>query len=170
MNTADLLKFRSDKDDFFKQSEQSPLTHEAQHNFDGLAYFEPNDDLVFEVSLDAVEPTDVTIATTAGEERTYSRVATATVSVDGEDTTVALYSTGHEGLFLPFRDATSGSETYGAGRYIDVHPQGDGTVMIDFNYAYAPFCAYNENYSCALPPHENWLSVAIRAGERNPPR
>jgi uncharacterized protein len=168
MNTADLLKFRSDKDHFFKRSEQSPLTHEAQHNFDGLAYFEPNDDLVFEVSLDAVEPSDVTIATTAGEERTYSRVATATVSVDGEDTTVALYSTGHEGLFLPFRDATSGSETYGAGRYIDVHPQGDGTVVIDFNYAYAPFCAYNENYSCALPPHENWLSVAIRAGERNP--
>jgi uncharacterized protein len=168
MNTADLLKFRSDKDHFFKRSEQSPLTHEAQHDFGGLAYFEPNDDLVFEVSLDAVEPSDITIATTAGEERTYSRVATATVSVDGEDTTVALYSTGHEGLFLPFRDATSGSETYGAGRYIDVHPQGDGTVVIDFNYAYAPFCAYNENYSCALPPHENWLSVAIRAGERNP--
>jgi uncharacterized protein len=168
MNTADLLKFRSDKDHFFKRSEQSPLTHEAQHDFDGLAYFEPNDNLVFEVSLDAVEPSDITIATTAGEERTYSRVATATVSVDGEDTTVALYSTGHEGLFLPFRDATSGSETYGAGRYIDVHPQGDGTVVIDFNYAYAPFCAYNENYSCALPPHENWLSVAIRAGERNP--
>lgn len=168
MNTADLRKFRSDKDHFFKHSEQSPLTHEAQHNFEGLAYFELNDDLIFEVALDAVEPTDVTIATTAGEERTYSRVATATVSVDGEDTTVALYSTGHEGLFLPFRDATSGPETYGAGRYIDVHPQGDGTVVIDFNYAYAPFCAYNENYSCALPPHENWLSVAIRAGERNP--
>ena len=168
MNAVDLLKFRSDKDRFFKLSEQSPLRHEAQHDFNGLSYFEPNEDLVFDVALDPVDPTEVTISTTDGNERTYTRVARATVSVDGEDTTFALYSTGHESLFLPFRDATSGSETYGAGRYIDIHPHGDGTAVIDFNYAYAPFCAYNDNYSCALPPHENWLSVAIRAGERSP--
>jgi uncharacterized protein len=168
MNTADLLKFRADKDHFFKLSEQSPLRHEAQHDFNGLSYFEPNEDLVFDVTLDPVDPTEVTISTTDGDERTYTRVAQATVTVDGEDTTLALYSTGHESLFLPFRDATSGSETYGAGRYIDVHPNGDGTVVIDFNYAYAPFCAYNDSYSCALPPHENWLTVPIRAGERNP--
>ncbi len=168
MNSADLLEFRHDKDHYFKHADQSPVPHEARHDFGGLSYFSPNDDLVYEVDLEPVEPTEVTINTTTGDERTYQRVATATFSVDGEDATVTLYSNGHESLFLPFRDATSGKESYGAGRYIDVHPNGDGTALLDFNYAYAPFCAYNDLYSCALPPQENWLSVAIRAGERNP--
>jgi len=168
MNNTDLLKFRTEKDVFFKHAEQSPVPHSERSDFEGLAYFEPDDDLVFNVTLEEVEPADITIHTTTGEERTYVRAARASVVVDGVDATFALYSTGHEGLFLPFRDATSGSETYGAGRYIDVHPNGDGTALIDFNYSYAPFCAYNDRYSCALPPAENWLSVAIRAGERNP--
>ncbi|MCH7670214.1 MAG: DUF1684 domain-containing protein [Acidobacteria bacterium] len=166
MDTADLLSFRKEKDEFFKHGEQSPLPHDARHTFEGLAYYPPNAELVFDVTLDPTEPTEVQISTTDGAERTYMRVATATVTVDGTDTTMALYSSGHESLFLPFHDTTSGKETYGAGRYIDVHPNGDGTAVIDFNYAYAPFCAYNDLYSCALPPAENWLDVAIRAGEQ----
>lgn len=168
MNTTHILEFREEKDQFFKLAPQSPVPESDRANFSGLVYFEPNEDLVFNVELDPVEPTDVLISTTTGDERTYQRVATATIAVDGDNSTVALYSTGHEGLFLPFRDATSGSETYGAGRYIDVTPNGDGTAVIDFNYAYAPFCAYSDRYSCALPPQENWMSVAIRAGERSP--
>ena len=81
---------------------------------------------------------------------------------------LALLATGHNGYFLPFRDATSGNETYGACRYLDLEPAPDGSVTVDFNYAYAPFCAYNDAYSCALPPQENWLEVPVRAGERNP--
>ena len=168
MSTADLLQFREQKDRFFKHEAQSPLSHEVRHDFEGLSYFEPNGDYMFSAELDAVQPTEVQITTTTGDERTYLRVATATVTVHGQDATLALYSSGHDGLFLPFRDATSGKESYGAGRYIDLETVGDGTAMIDFNYAYAPFCAYNDQYSCALPPHENWMSVAIRAGERNP--
>ena len=74
--------------------------------------------------------------------------------------------TGH--LFLPFQDETSGRETYGAGRYLEVPVLEDGQLLLDFNYAYHPFCAYNPGYSCPIPPFENRLPVAIRAGERNP--
>jgi uncharacterized protein (DUF1684 family) len=168
MHTTHVLEFRDEKDRFFKLAPQSPLPETERHAFSGLSYYEPDEAFVFSVDLQPVEPTDILISTTTGDERTYTRVATATITVDGEDATIALYSTGHESLFLPFRDATSGSETYGAGRYIDVDPNEDGTVTIDFNYAYAPFCAYSDRYSCALPPQENWLSVAIRAGERKP--
>jgi uncharacterized protein (DUF1684 family) len=70
-------------------------------------------------------------------------------------------------LFLPMRDATSGQETYGAGRYLEPELIAQGTVDVDFNYLYNPFCAYNPGYSCPLPPTENWLKVPIRAGEKN---
>ena len=71
-------------------------------------------------------------------------------------------------LFLPFLDATSGSETYGAGRYLDLEPDDDGTYAIDFNQAYHPSCVYAPQFSCPLTPAENRLPVRIEAGERLP--
>ncbi|MEN8114134.1 MAG: DUF1684 domain-containing protein [Actinomycetota bacterium] len=168
MDTAALLEQRAARDEFFQHSPGSPVPPQERASFTGLAYYDPDPELVFTVPLDIVDPEPIQIGTTTGEERTYHRVATATVTVEGSDVTVGLYSTGHPGLFLSFRDATSGNETYGAGRYLDIEPNGDGTVTIDFNYAYAPFCAYSDAYSCALPPYENWLEVPIRAGERSP--
>jgi len=73
---------------------------------------------------------------------------------------------GEKDLFIIFKDATSGKETYGAGRYLDLDRHGD-EIVIDFNYAYNPYCAYNPDWSCPLPPAENWLKVPIRAGEKN---
>jgi uncharacterized protein (DUF1684 family) len=167
MDFQELLDQRADKDDFFRGSPQSPIPPADRSEFGGLVYYDPTPDLVFTVAVAVVDPEPVQVGTTSGEERTYHKVATATVTVEGTDVTLGLYSTGHPGLFLPFRDSTSGNETYGAGRYLDVEPNGDGTVTLDFNYAYAPFCAYSDAYSCALPPHANWLEVPIRAGERN---
>jgi hypothetical protein len=69
-------------------------------------------------------------------------------------------------LFIPFRDATSGSETYAAGRYLELTENTTGIYDLDFNRAYNPYCAYREDYSCPLPPAENTLTVAIRAGEK----
>ena len=169
MDIQELLDQRADKDDFFRHSPHSPIPGADRTGFDGLEYYDPAPDLVFTVPVDVVEPEPVQVGTTTGEERTYHKIGTATVAVEGTDVTLSLYSTGHPGLFLPFRDATSGSETYGAGRYVDVEPNGDGTVTLDFNYAYAPFCAYSDAYSCALPPYDNWLEVPIRAGERTAP-
>lgn len=78
-----------------------------------------------------------------------------------------------ETLLVPFRDKTTGQETYRQGRYMDLHPSeplADGdTVELDFNLAYTPFCAFDDAFVCPLPPEENWLSVAVRAGEREPP-
>jgi uncharacterized protein len=166
MDTQALLHHRRHKDEFFELSPESPIPVHDRGTFKGLAYFEPNPDLVFTVQPDPVEPTPVPISTTTGDVRTYDRIATATVTVDATEATLALYSTGHDSLFLPFRDATSGRASYGAGRYLDIAPNEDGSITIDFNYAYAPFCAYSEQYSCALPPQENWMSVPIEAGER----
>src|SRR5690606_19820929 len=87
---------------------------------------------------------------------------------DGVAVGLTLYRDPEGGdLFLPFQDETSGNETYGAGRYLDVTALEDGRVLLDFNYAYHPFCAYNPSYSCPMPPVENRLPAPIRAGERN---
>src|SRR5207245_8899857 len=92
----------------------------------------------------------------------------------GEHVELLAYEQGEE-LFIPFRDGTSGQETYGAGRYVEAEPLGGGSFALDFNRAYNPYCAYNEHWRCPLPPRENWLHVPIRAGElsfpytHNPP-
>ena len=70
-------------------------------------------------------------------------------------------------LFIPFRDTTSGKETYGAGRYLELDENASGIYTIDFNLAYNPYCAYNIDFSCPLPPEQNTLKVAIRAGEKH---
>jgi uncharacterized protein (DUF1684 family) len=89
--------------------------------------------------------------------------------LDGMDQTLTAYI--FEGgdaanVFVPFADATSGSETYGAGRYLDIEREEDGTYSLDFNLAYHPSCAYDERFTCPLTPAENRLAVPIRAGER----
>jgi len=74
-----------------------------------------------------------------------------------------------ESLFVPFHDVTSGKETYGAARYLDIEEQPGDEYVVDFNVAYNPYCAYSEDYVCPFPPRENWLAVPIRAGEKNFP-
>lgn len=71
-----------------------------------------------------------------------------------------------DGYFLPFMDATTGEESYSDGRYLDLPSTDDGRLVVDFNYAYNPYCAYNANWSCPIPPSENRLTVAITAGEK----
>lgn len=106
------------------------------------------------------------MATTKCEEQVFRRFGVAQFQVDGVAAQVTLYaSAGSHELFLPFPDMTSGKETYGAGRYLDLHAHGD-EVVVDFNYAYYPNCAYNPDWNCPLPPAENWLKVAIGAGEK----
>jgi uncharacterized protein len=167
MDTHALLEFREAKDHFFGTAHESPLSHEARHDFHGLSYYDPNPDLVFRLTVEPGDDTEVRVGTSDGAERTYRRAGTVHFEVNGEQAQLTLYSTGHPGYFLPFRDSTSGRETYGAGRYLDIEPNDDGTVAIDFNYAYNPSCAYDEAYSCPLPPTENWLRVPIEAGEKD---
>jgi uncharacterized protein (DUF1684 family) len=161
---------RREKDDFFGHDHRSPLTPAQQRKFQGLAYFPENPALVVKATIDRnVEAGVVRMETTKGREQVYNRYGVVHFQVDGEAAQVTLYaSEGSHELFVPFRDATSGKETYGAGRYMDLHRHGD-EIVIDFNYAYNPYCAYNPDWSCPLPPAENWLKVPIRAGEKSFP-
>lgn len=165
MDQAALLVNRKAKDEFFGTSHHSPLDHLAQEGFRGLNYFDPNPDLVFKLEVEPGDSTEVKVQTSDGQLRLYKRVGVVQFEIDGVATSLTLYSTGHSGLFVPFRDATSGTSTYGAGRYLDLDDPIDGVTTVDFNEAYNPFCVYNEAYSCPLPPIENWLTVPIEAGE-----
>lgn len=164
-------EFRREKDLAFRGGSQSPLTPEQQEAFTGLRYYPENPTLRFEVGLDtAIAHATLEMETSTGDVQTYVTAAKAAIEVEGQAVDIYLYSSGDpDELFLPFRDATSGSETYGAGRYLEVEVEEDGTAVIDFNYAYNPFCAYNDRWSCPLPPAENWLPVPIRAGEMTYP-
>lgn len=158
-----LTRFRKQKDSFFGSSPDSPISN--RRTFSGLRYYDEDPALVFEVEVQPADGSEVLVQTSDGQERVYTRDGRVTLDFDGEEVALTLYGTGHgHGYFLPFRDATSGSETYGAGRYLDIDRS--PRVTIDFNLAYNPFCAYNDAYSCPLPPVENWIGVAVRAGEQ----
>jgi uncharacterized protein (DUF1684 family) len=165
---ANLEAQRAEKNHYFKHSPYGPI--ENRMNFTGLNYYPPNPAYRYELPLQrADEPELLTFQTSTGDEQTYHRLGTIEFEVAGETAQLAVYrSTSHDDLFLPFRDATSGKKTYGAGRYLEPHKLGDDKLLIDFNLAYNPFCAYSEAYSCPLPPFENHLArVAIRAGEKS---
>jgi uncharacterized protein (DUF1684 family) len=163
----ELIEFRRQKDAFFGRDQRSPIPERERAGFTGLSYYPPNDDLVYTLRPEPGDGEPIRIGTSDGQVREYHRSAIARFEVDGEEATLALLTTPHHpGFFLPFRDATSGTDTYGAGRYLDLEPNPDGTVTIDFNLAYNPSCAYDDAYSCPLPPPENWLRVPIRAGEK----
>jgi uncharacterized protein (DUF1684 family) len=168
-------RLRAEKDRFFKESTHSPIPPEERASFEGLSYYAYNPDLVFEVELDELEaPEDVVMATSVGgEEVLYNKVGYLEFEVEGQRQRLYAYQSAHEHeagrptLFVPFRDATSGKETYGAGRYLEVEVSPSGRYVLDFNLAYNPYCAYSDAYICPLPPPENWLQVEIRAGEKS---
>ena len=166
---SDLTEFRAAKDDFFGTSDDSPLTRQQRGRFSGLRYYEESPALVFDVKPDVLEERErITMQTSTGTEAVYERLAKIRFHVGDTLCELTIYrdpSTGS--LFLPFRDATSGSETYGAGRYLEVEPTEHNTLIVDFNYAYNPYCAYNEQWVCPITPPENRLDVPIRAGEMN---
>ena len=165
----DVATLRREKDRFFGRSHESPLSHDQRHSFKGLRYFDDDPAYRFEVPLEP-EPTHVVepVETSDGSTNQLDRAGRLRFRVGDREANLLAYEQGH-GLFIPFRDRTSGRETYGAGRYVEAQPLEGGRYLLDFNRAYNPYCAYNENWSCPLPPRENWLDVEIRAGEQTFP-
>ncbi len=161
---------RRAKDDFFRRSHDSPLTAEQRRSFRGLLYFPPDPALRFVVPLDtkAAGPVEE-IEMSNGSTSQMRRAGSLRFSVGGVEVALAAYEQDGGDLFVPFRDATSGTDTYGAGRYVEAGRLDDGNYELDLNSAYNPYCAYNENWRCPLPPRDNWLTVAIRAGEKTFP-
>jgi len=165
----ELDKFRKRKDQFFQRDRHSPLTPDQRDGFSGLNYYPDNPDLRLKLPLDTFDDQEeVQMATSTGEVAQYYRWGKIRFEVEGEPAELTVFAApGAGGFFLPFMDATSGGKTYGSGRYLEIEPAGDGVFLVDFNYAYNPYCAYNEMWSCPIPPKENRLKVPIRAGEKN---
>ncbi len=166
-----LLEWRKQKDQFMLESPHSPLSNTQKTDFAGLNYFEPDPEYAF--SLEPVAyavQRAVQISTSSGETRWYVCWGALEFVLAQGSGTLQLYLTepqeNPETFFIPFKDRSSGPLSYGAGRYVDAPFRG-GRVLLDFNRAYHPFCAYSPNYSCPLPPQENWLELEILAGERN---
>lgn len=162
----ELEEFRKEKDDFFGGHPQSPLTREQKHDFHGLNYFPENADLRLEVKAAEFPVKErIEMQTSTGDVQIYFRHSRFKFQVEGQDAELTIYES-ENGFFLPFVDSLAGKETYGAGRYLEPEPLPGGRFLIDFNMAYNPYCAYNEQWSCPLTPLENRLKVPIKAGEK----
>ena len=163
-----LSDVRASKDEFFAHDPDSPLTASQQARFKGLDYYEQAPQPALELTPEVFPEQElVEMQTSTGTVAPYWRWALIRFAVDGEPAELTIFrdARSHR-LFLPFVDANAGRETYGAGRYLELEPLEGGALLVDFNYAYNPFCAYNEQWTCPIPPPENRLAVAVRAGER----
>lgn len=176
-----LSQFRQGRDELFRTHPQSPLSEETRARFRGLRYFDADPRWRLSCDLEQIEAGDPVEIDTGGQDGviTYRRAGQVRFQVAGQACRLTVFSlVGYGGgLFLPFRDGTSGRETYGGGRYLfDTAKNTDGlslefesgstAIVIDFNFAYNPSCVYDARWACPLAPRENWLTVPIRAGEQ----
>jgi uncharacterized protein (DUF1684 family) len=168
-----LIAQRQSKDRFFGQHWQSPIPPEERPRFEGLTYYPPDPAYRFELKLHEHDQKQIMkVEDTAGNIRSLIRWGEFRFEIAGTECVLQAYKSDskEERLFVPLRDATSGKETYQAGRYLDLDPENhltpEGKWIVDFNEAYNPFCAYSEAYACPFVPPENWLKVSIKAGEK----
>ena len=174
---AEVEQMRADKDQIFIDHPQSPIKPEYREEFEGLAYFEPDPQFRVPARVRVYgNANPIELDVTAGAPIRYLRSVIFEFELRGERIQMAGYrqeSAENRTIFIPFRDKTTGQQTYHRGRYMEMEPDtelinGD-VVTLDFNLAYNPFCAYTETFACPLPPEENWLEVVVPAGEKNPP-
>ena len=167
---ATVARFRAERDRLFREHPDSPLTPEERAGFRGIPYWPYDPAMRFSADVEPLPAGPVTATSLSGEDFRLERIGRVRLPIgDLEVYWIAVYG---GGVFVPFRDGTSGAETYGAGRYLldtikgaDLGGSGDRLVL-DFNYAYHPSCAYDPRWSCPLAPPANRLAVPVRAGER----
>lgn len=165
---------RGQKDEFFRTDSESPILPADRDRLLPLSYFPIDESYAVPAELEPVgERTSLEMPTSTGKLRPYQRVGMLSFKLHGQPMTLtAFVETGAAAnptqLFVPFADLTSGTETYPAGRYLELDPTATGIYIVDFNAAYNPYCYYNEAYDCPFPPSENRLTTPIRAGERLP--
>jgi uncharacterized protein len=177
--SAAWARWREVREELFSSHPQSPLPKDDRRGFAGLSFFDYDPDARVLAKVASTESEHYDIATSGETEGSYgfTRFAVARFHLSGEDHQLGLYwLDGYGGgLFLSFRDGTSGAETYGAGRYLLDTVKGadlgmeEGRLVLDFNFAYNPSCAYDPKWVCPLVPLPNRLRAPIRAGERYSP-
>jgi uncharacterized protein len=162
-----IQNLRSDKDSYLKKDTASPI--EDKVHFKGLKYFEINPAFKIVGKIDRVTSGQtINIVMSGGDVEEYEAYGNLNFEIEGVKCALKIFKTPEGNLFLPFKDLTSNKETYGAGRYLDfgVDDVKNNQITIDFNRAYHPYCAYNHTFTCPVPPAENSLNVAVKAGER----
>lgn len=169
------VSFRSAKDRLFGSHPQSPIPAGERRDFRGLAYWRYDETLALRARLEPDADTPSTELPRSGEGGMgFQRIGRVSFVVLGQECQLPVHwLDGYGGgIFIPFRDATSGTATYGGGRYLwdsikgaDLGSDGD-ELILDFNFAYHPSCTYDPRWSCPLASQESWLSVPIEAGER----
>jgi len=170
---AGIEQDRIEKNEYLSKDSQSPIPLLKRRKFKGLNYFHPNSKFSFNLELHEHADKKITeVKDSKGNTRKFIGWGEFHFDINGEKLILQAYKSEaeEERLFIPFKDPTSGKETYGAGRYLDLeieHDYSDGKWSLDFNAAYNPYCAYSHNYACPLVPPENWLKVYIEAGEKN---
>jgi uncharacterized protein (DUF1684 family) len=172
-------QYRAGRDAYFRTGHASPVPASERATFTSIPYFPVDESFIADgLALEPYvgeEPVRFEIPTSDGQLRPAERAGEFRFVLGGDSRRLTAYRmAGADGnaaraLFVPFLDATSGSETYGAGRYLDLEPEDDGTWTLDFNLAYHPSCVYDPRYSCPLTPPENRLGLRVEAGERLAP-
>src|SRR5256714_13486310 len=155
-HSMDVKALRDEKDHYFGHAHDSPLTVDQRAHFEGLRYFPEEKSYRFTVTVDpessgAVEEVEMSDGSTDH----LPRAGTVRFDVGGERVGLIAFAQG-DGLFIPFRDSTSGEETYGSGRDVGDEPPRGGRIELALQRAYNPYCAYNDAWRCPLPPRENW--------------
>ena len=177
--TTDVKVFRDGRDKEFRDKKESPLKEEDFPIFKSLNYFPVDEN--FRVEADFTRTSDekyFQMPTSSGKNKKFVKFGVLKFKLGGKDYSLNVYQTDAETLlkfpeyadllFVPFKDATGGKTTYGGGRYIDIKAPSGGKVILDFNLAYNPNCAYgSDRYSCPIPPKENFLQMEINAGEKS---
>ena len=161
--------WRTTRDDLFRHHPQSPLSRDERASFAGLHYFDYDERLAFTAKLRRLPETPHDLFTSDGRTMAFDRIGRIDLPVGSLDVLWLGAYTG--GIFLSFRDTTSGKVTYGGGRYLldtakgaDLGVRGDH-LIVDFNFSFNPSCAYGSQWSCPLAPSANTLTVPIEAGE-----
>ena len=169
--TAKIEAIRAAKDDGFKNDPASPVPSDKKASLLPLVYYPIDENYAVPASLEPVaERTRIQVPTSTGKIRNIERIGTLKFSLRGKPMRLTAFidveSPQANRLFVPFADQTSGTETYSAGRYMELDSTATGIYVVDFNIAYNPYCYYSPEFDCPYPPKENRLDAAIRAGER----
>ena len=164
--------WRAEKDRYMRSAE-SPVPPDTRDGFPPLLYFSISEAYRVPAELQVIPAEDVIeMSTSTGLRRRMRRIGTLRFTLQGQPLTLTAFVDASDSdmrrLFVPFHDLTNGTETYHGGRYLDLDRTATGIYDLDFNRAYSPFCVFNVNYDCPVPPRENRLKVPVRAGEKLP--
>lgn len=166
---------RASKDSMLKASNDSPLEPKDKKNMQALVYFDVDSAYRVHAKLERFAvPQPIKMEVSSGAEEDYFKIGKILFTLKGKNCSLVVYQNAkfmddpqyRNTLFLPFNDLTNGKETYHGGRFMDIDYEGKDDLVVDFNNAYNPYCAYSNNYTCPVPPEENKIPFRVEAGEK----